>query len=259
MQLTNDNYFSKEANLTYMSVSQFKTFEKCEFMAMQELEGKYSRAESTALLVGSYVDAYYEGTLELFIENHPEIRKRDGTLKADYVQAEQIISRLGRDAMFSKYMSGEKQVIMTGEIEGVPVKCKIDSYHPGKAIVDLKVMRNFEPVYLPGAGRLNFIEGWKYDLQGAVYQEIVRQNTGATLPFFIAAATKEASTDLGIFEVPQEVLNVQLDLFKANVRRYQLIKEGEIEPFRCEKCECCKETKKLSKVISWEELNGYEL
>ena len=39
-----------------------------------------------------------------------------------------------------EYMSGEKQVIMTGEIEGVPVKIKIDSYHPNKMIVDLKVM-----------------------------------------------------------------------------------------------------------------------
>ena len=259
MTLNNDNYFSAEANMEYMSVSQFKSFEKCEYAAMEELRGNYTRPESTALLVGSYIDTYYEGTLDLFIANHPELLKRDGTLKADYVQAESIIQRLTSDEMFSKYMSGEKQVIMTGEIEGVPVKCKIDSYHAGKAIVDLKIMRSFEPVYLPGVGRLNFIEGWRYDLQGAVYQEIVRQNTGETLPFFIAAGTKETATDLGIFEVPQEVLNVQLDLFKGNVRRYQLIKEGEIEPFRCEKCECCRQSKKLTKITTWEELNGYEL
>lgn len=253
------NYFSRENTLNYMSVSQFKSFEKCEFSALEEVNGRYSRAESTALLVGSYVDAYYEGTIDLFVVNHPEILKKDGTLKADYVQAELLIERLKRDKLFSKYMSGEKQVVMTGEIEGIAVKIKIDSYHPGKMIVDLKVMRDFKPIYIPAAGRLNFIEAWRYDLQGAVYQEIVKQNTGETLPFYIAGATKEATPDLAIFEIPQENLDVQLDIFRANVRRYQLIKEGAIEPIRCEHCECCKDTKKLERITTWEELNNYEL
>lgn len=257
--INKDNYFNRENTLNYMSVSQFKSFEKCEFAALEEVNGRYSRSESTALLVGSYVDAYYEGTVDLFVANHPEILKKDGTLKADYIQAELLIERLKRDEMFSRYMSGEKQVVMTGEIEGVAVKIKIDSYHPGKAIVDLKVMRDFKPIYVPAAGRLNFIEAWRYDLQGAVYQEIVKQNTGETLPFYIAGATKEATPDLAIFEVPQENLDVQLDIFRANVRRYQLIKEGEIEPIRCEHCECCKDTKKLERITTWEELNNYEL
>ena len=257
--INKDNYFSPENNQNFMSVSQFKSFEKCEFGALEEIRGKYTREPSTALLVGSYVDAYYEGTLDLFVANHPEILKKDRTLKADYVQAELIIERLKRDEMFSRYMSGEKQVVFTGEIEGVPVKVKVDSYHPGKAIVDLKVMRDFKPIYVPAQGRLNFIEAWRYDLQGAVYQEIVLQNTGTKLPFYIAAATKEPTPDLEIFEIPQEVLDVQLDLFRANVRRYQLIKEGLIEPIRCGRCECCKESKVLNKITSWEELNNYEI
>lgn len=258
MNLDSSNYYSPEANREYMSVSQFKSFEDCEFKAMQELEGHYVREPSTALLVGSYVDAYYSGTLNRFVEDHPEIKKKDGSLKADYVQAELIIDRLNRDEMFTRYLSGEKQVIMTGEIEGVPVKIRIDSYHPGKAIVDLKVMKDFNRVYVPAQGRLNFIEAWRYNLQGAVYQEIVRQNTGKRLSFFIAGVTKEATADLGIFKIPQDELDFQLDLFKAKVERYQLIKEGELEPERCEKCECCKSTKKLNKIITWEELNEYE-
>ena len=143
IELSSSNYYSREANEQYMSVSQFKAFTKCEFAALEEIKGRYSRAESTALLVGSYVDSFFEGTLGLFCFDHPEIMKRDGTLKADYVQAELIIERALKDKVFSKYMSGDKQVIMTGEVEGVPVKVKIDSYHEGKAIVDLKVMRSF--------------------------------------------------------------------------------------------------------------------
>ena len=256
MVLTDANYYSVEANKEYMSVSQFKSFRKCEYAALQEINGEYSRAESTALLVGSYVDAYYEGTLDHFRDTHPDIFKRDGSLKADYAQAELIIRRLRIDPFFSKYMSGDKQLILTGQIEGIPFKCKIDSFHPGKAIVDLKVMRNFEPVYVPGAGKLNFIEAWGYDIQGAVYQEIVRQNTGERLPFYIAAATKEATTDLAVFEVPQEILDVQLDLVKSEVERYQTVKLGLDEPIRCGHCECCKYNKVLDRVTTWEELNN---
>ena len=144
--ITNDNYFSNENQLKYMGVSQFKSFEKCHASAYAEVMGKYEREKTTSLLVGSYVDAHFEGSLDIFKAKNPSLFKRDGGLKADYVKAEEIINRVERDPLFMEYMSGEKQVIMTGEIEGVPVKIKIDSYHPGKMIVDLKIMKDFEPV-----------------------------------------------------------------------------------------------------------------
>ena len=49
--------------MEYMSVSQFKAFEKCQHLALAKVKGKYKREKTTALLVGSYVDAYFEGTL----------------------------------------------------------------------------------------------------------------------------------------------------------------------------------------------------
>lgn len=45
-------------------------------------------------------------------------------------------------------------------------------------------------------GYLDFIRFWGYDTQGAIYQETVRQNTGKRLPFYIAAASKEPTTDI---------------------------------------------------------------
>ncbi len=257
MILTAENYYSQEANRQYMSVSQFKSFEKCEYLALAELNGTYIRPSSTAMLVGSYVDSHFDSSLDIFKAHHPELFKRDGGLKSEYVRAESIIERLERDEMFMRYMAGQKQVIMTGEIEGIPIKIKMDSYHPKKMIVDLKIMRDFAPIYVPEFGRLNFIEAWRYDLQGAVYQEIVRQNTGDRLPFVIAAATKEDVPDLAIFEVPQPNLDAQLEIFKANAPAYQLIKKGVTEPIRCEHCDACKATKILSRILSWEELQGY--
>ena len=56
MILTNDNYYSPEANWEYMSVSQYKQFLKCEAAAMAQLKGEWSQPKTTALLVGSYVD-----------------------------------------------------------------------------------------------------------------------------------------------------------------------------------------------------------
>ena len=186
--LTNENYFDRANQMRYMGVSQFKAFEKCEAAALAEVAGDYERERTTALLVGSYVDAHFEGTLDIFKAKNPEVFTKKGELRSEYKQAEVVINRLERDPLFMFYMNGEKQVIMTGEIEGVPVKIKIDSYHPGKMIVDLKVMKDFQDIYVEGKGRLSWIEAWSYDIQGAVYQEIVRQNTGLKLPFFIKTA-----------------------------------------------------------------------
>ena len=267
MSLTNENYFSLENQMKYMGVSQFKAFEKCPASALAEVMGNFEREKTTALLVGSYVDAHFEGTLDLFKAQNSQLFKRDGTLKSEYIQAEQIIQYLEDDALFMEYMSGEKQVIMTGEIEGVPVKIKIDSYIDGEigkeimrnfpqiadnydlsegAIVDLKIVKDFKPIYVSEKGCLTWIEAWEYDLQGAVYQEIVRQNTGRTLPFFIVAGTKERDhPDKDIIEIPQSYLDVELERFEKDVQYFDAIKKGLIEPERCEHCTYCKSTKVL--------------
>lgn len=238
--------------MEYMSVSQFKAFQKCPASALAEIKGKYQREKTTALLVGSYVDSFFEGTLPKFIRENPEIFKKNGTLKAEYEQAELIIQRILKDNLFVEFLSGEKQVIMMGEINGVKIKIKVDSLHPDK-IVDLKIMRDFESVYAPEFGRLPWFEAWGYDIQGAVYQEVVMQNTGEKLPFFLAGATKEKVTDLDIVHLDQKMLDYALERFKQGVEYFDAIKQGVIEPTRCEKCEYCKNTKVLKEPTEAEE------
>lgn len=252
MKLNSDNYFSPEAMTKYFSVSQFKDFMKCETHALAKLRGEAKIEPSTALLVGSYVDAYYEGTLDAFKEEHPEILKRDGSLKIDFVKAEEVIERTTRDKLFTAYMDGEKQVIFTGELFGYPWKIKVDALHPD-TIVDLKVMKDFSPIYVEGEGRMHWIEAWGYDIQGAVYQEIVRQNTGKKMPFVIAAATKEKTPDIGLFQIPQERLDVALKIVENLIDHIADVKSGLIEPSRCEKCDYCKSTKELTEVVPYDE------
>lgn len=132
-----ENYYSKEANKEYMSVSQYKDFAgtygkmACEFSAIEKLEERWAQKKTAPLLVGSYVDSYFEGTLDEFKKANPEIFTQKGELKANYKQAERIIARMERDPLFMQYMSGEKQVIMTGELFGAEWKIKIDSFVRG--------------------------------------------------------------------------------------------------------------------------------
>ena len=242
MRLTKANYFSAENNMKYMSASQFKSFLECEARTLAELRGEYVREETTALLVGSYVDAYFSNELAEFKSSHPEIFTRQGELKSDYRHAEEIIQRILRDKMFMKYMSGRKQVIKTGKIAGVPFKIKMDSYHKNKAIVDMKIMKDFEPVWKEGKGKLHFIEAWGYDMQGAIYQAV----EGNQLPFILAAATKEKVTDLQLISVSQEVLDVALEIVEEKAQYFQELKKGLHEPERCGHCDYCKQTKVLT-------------
>lgn len=154
LRLTKKNYYSEEANRAYWSASLIKRMLICPASAMEPAP------PSTALLVGSYVDAYFEKTLDKFILEHPEMFRKDGHLKADFVKAEEMIERARSDKVFMEYMRGRKQVIKTGRIAGFPFKIKMDVYKKGARIVDLKTVRNMEPVYRPGEGQITFADAW---------------------------------------------------------------------------------------------------
>ena len=262
--LTNENYFSPENSRKYLGVSQYKSFIGtmgklgCEAQAVALLDEEWNMDDkSTALLVGSYVDAHFEGTLDIFRAKNPEIFKKDGGLKSDYVKANDIINRIEQDQLFMQFMSGEKQTIMTAEMFGSPWKIKIDSYLKGKAIVDLKVMKSLrDRFYHKDFGYMDFIQEWGYDIQGAVYQEVVYRNTGERLPFFIAAASKEKETDIELIWIPDEHLKEKLIEVEQNTPKIMMLKNKEVEPIRCETCDYCKHTKVLKKPIHFSELLG---
>lgn len=258
--------------MAYVSVSQYKDFcgttgkLGCEAMAMAKLRGEIGEVETTPMLVGSYVDAYFEGTLATFVAQHPEIissrGKTAGELKSEYKQAELMIERAIKDEVFMRYMAGDKQVIMTGDIEGVPVKIKIDSCD-GRRLTDLKTVKSItETFYAKDLGqRLNFCEWWGYDLQAAVYREIYRQNTGDLLPFYICAISKDKTDNvphprIKVIEVPPMMMDEKLTEVRRNIVNIQRIKAGDIEPLRCEVCDYCADTEVLDGPISMDMLMG---
>lgn len=261
--LTNENYYSSDADRYYMSVSQFKDFAgtlghgACEATALKKVNRLIPQVKTKALLVGSYIDSYFEGTLDEFKAENPEIFKKTGDkgLLADYKQAEQIISRIENDALFTQYMAGQKQVIMTGNLFGLDWKIKMDSYHPDDKIVDLKVMKDMAPIWSDLThSYMDFIRYWGYDIQGAVYQKIVEINTGKKLPFYIACATKETPCDIEIIEITQPYLDDALKFVQDNIARVTNIKNGISEAQKCHSCYYCKKDKILTAPVSIESI-----
>ena len=246
MKLTNDNYYSVEANKAFWSVSQFKMFEKCEAAGLAESRGDYVREMTDALLLGSYIDAFFTDELNLFLDANGSqmFNKRTGELLAKFKHSDEIIERILAQPKMVEMLEGDKQSIFTAELFGVPWKIKTDVYN-GERIVDLKIVRDFEDIYEKGYGYRSWVEYWGYDIQGAVYQKIEQIATGRDkpLPFYLVAATKEKVPDLKIIQLPQDVLDDALKIVEAKIERFDLIKSGDVEPIRCEKCDYCKATK----------------
>lgn len=270
VKLNNSNYYGAKANHEFMSVSQFKSFQKCPAMALAELKGDYVRPRSKALLLGSFVDEMLTGTkrsqIKFVCENFSELFQKSSKLSkldeaslltfitdywddvfsadnkpyAEIVQALETIARIKKQPLMMRHFKSKHQVIMTGVIAGVPFKIKMDNYKPGEFIADCKYMASlrspnmFEPM----------VKYWGYDLQGAVYQEIVYQNTGKRLPFYLDIATKESPAHLAVAEIKRYDLDEALDTVTTLAPQFQAMKNGIIEPTRCDEYDChyCTET-----------------
>ena len=243
MKLNDDNYYSKESNQEYFSVSQYKDFRKCEALALAKIRGEFEQPTTKAMLIGTLVDRWFEGTLDKLREESPNVFYcRNGALRADFRKANQIIKRVQRDERFMQYMSGEKQKTLTFEMFGVPWKMRMDSFVGGICITDLKVVQNFKSLAF-----------WRYDLQGAVYQAGVEVNSYGRLPFYLAAATKEVVTNFDIFQIDQPTLDMALREIERNMPRFIAVKSEEEEPHYCGVCDYCKSVKK-ARIRNYSEL-----
>ena len=251
LKIDSKNYYSKESSLEYFSVSQFKAFQKCEARAMAELRGEYTPEKGRALILGSFVDEMLTGTRESQVqfieENREQLLKKNGDYYADVAQAVETIERIKTQPKMMHYLNGEHQSIMTGEIEGVPFKIKMDSFDPNEYISDLKYMASLRSpnLFTP------MISYWGYDIQAAVYQEIVFQNIGKRLPFYFVVATKESPAHLAVGQINQYNMDKALDTVKKQIVRFQNIKTGKLQAERCEDygCDYCTSTKIITEPI----------
>lgn len=268
--LTEDNYYSLEANQAYCSASQWKSFmgcpaiPSCEARAMAELRGEYEREITNALYEGQILDTLWElndisdeEKSRIIAERFPDCvstkGETKGQLKYEFRKVMKMYQRTLQDEFFCQLMSGQKQTIMTGTIEGLPFKIKMDAFTPGVCITDLKTTENCARGYTKyvadSGNHENFIRLWGYDTQLAIYREIVRQNTGDTLRCYIAAIDKKAHPLPQTIEIDPKILDEALDSVKRNTWKVIGLKSGEIEAVeRCEECDYCRDTYKCKPI-----------
>lgn len=258
MELNRDNYFSKEAHQEFMSVSQFKDFLFCEEMAVKKISGEWESKEAKKdFLMGHYMHAWNEGCLGDFIIEHPEIFRKDGKKRSDFVKCDLMIERIEREPLVMKSLEGQSEVIFTAELYGAKWKICIDSYnHELKIFCDLKSLKSFYDKFWEN-GLENVFEYRMYFLQMAIYCEIERiannRGPGDYFEPFLGIVSKQEPPDIDLLsfvsdhESLEEFIVKQLNIVKERLPRIIDLKAGKITPGRCGKCEYCRETKRILK------------
>lgn len=254
MELTADNYFSKEAAQEYMSASQFKAFMNCPAAIMAEIGGEYEAEKKTAFTEGHMFEAFVSGGEELFCMRHPEIissqGKTKGNVKSNFQKVVNASEAFNRQGVFCEIVKRcKKQVLVTGTIAGVKFKGLLDLYDPETGeIYDTKCMKNFDEGYSADEGRrVPWWQLWGYHYQAAIYRELARQTFGRETKFSLLAATKEDIPDVAWLEFDNDYLGNILDIIEETAPLYQAVKDGLIDAQRCEKCSYCKSSKIIKK------------
>lgn len=258
MELNSENYFSPEMDKEYMSVSQFKAFKACEAKALHDIDIPDTTYKS-AFLEGHMFESIVTGEGDKFMKEHPEIISSRGAtagqVKAEFQKIINSAEKFNSQKFFSKIINKcEKQVILTGEIEGVKVKCALDLFDKKtNSIYDIKCMKDFkeqwnseEKAYIP------WYYAWGYVLQLAVYREIVKQNFGKEpKEVCLIAATKEDVPDIQALKFSPELLDIELEKFKEHIKHYDDIKKGKAVAVACGECSYCK---KIKEIVEFEEV-----
>ena len=265
MDLLGEDYYSVASARQYWSISQYKRFRECEARALAELEGEWEdQRDNTALLVGNMVHSYFESpeAHKKFMGENADAMiskagKTKGQLKADFLVGQRMIERLEADKQFMEYYVGQKEVAVTGEIEGVEFKGKIDCLNVEKGyFVDIKTTKSdidsMVWVQDEASGRniqVRWFEAWGYVLQMAAYKKMLEEKYGKKFTPIIYAVTKESTPDTrAIVFQSQEKLDYELSELSMLIKRLDDVKKGKEWVTPCGHCEYCK-TKALSQRV----------
>lgn len=259
MDLNNQNYHSNEANRYYMSNSQYKDFLDCEAAAMAKISGALITPPNDACLLGSYVHAWVEGTLDEFKEQNTALFKSNGELYAKYENANSMIETLRNDAFIQFILQGQKEIIMTAEMFGTPWKVKLDVYNPERGrFADLKTVANIRGKHWDKrqGAYVSFVEAFNYIRQMSIYAEIEKRVTGREewIEPLIVAISKEEVPDKEVIGLDPHRMKMELEEVEQNMERIVAVKSGYEQPKRCEHCNYCKRSKQLRTITHYSDL-----
>lgn len=212
MILTEENYYSVEADNEYMSCSQYQGFMECEAKQLAKLQKRWVDKPSDAFLIGNFFHTHFESPeahRQFCLENmerlytKASIKKYENELAAmekelavdgtservpeellEFLspvrQAVKMIEVVENDPLMRKFIDlpGENERIIQGELYGVKWRGKLDKYIPDlRFIIDYKTVANiWETTYNPVTKeRETFVEKYGYLFRAAVYSIIEMQ------------------------------------------------------------------------------------
>jgi hypothetical protein len=168
-----------------------------------------------------------------------------------------MIKTLDDDSYFKGLYQGDKEVIVTGYIDGVAWKGRIDCLNLKRGyFIDLKTTRDIHKRFWNNQDRewQSFVAEYNYQLQMYVYRELIKQTFGVeTTPYIVAVSKEKVPDKLGISIPDYRMLEAEDQIYK-NQDHIEQVKNGLVEPTRCERCDYCKSTAKLRNIVSMDDL-----
>lgn len=268
MILTRENYYTPEADMAYMSCSQYQAFCECEAKEMAILQGRWIPEEKEAFLVGNYFHTYFEGEeahREFIAANADKIFKKQTKAQAaagifekyaPFSMADKMIDTAMGDPVIQSLLElpGENEKILTGEMYGVPWRIRMDKYSPGtRLIIDYKTVANIwetkwsDELHM----RASFIDTYGYMFRAAVYSEIEKQAAQSKKDpqFLIIAISKQDPPDKEVLLLNhKQRYEYELEKVRDKLPKIMAVKEGRVRPTRCGMCDYCRATKRLEGV-----------
>lgn len=262
-----------------MSKSIFQSFEKCEAETLAELKGdwnpddfKKKSNQPDPLIFGNFIHSYFQGKKahesflnkkkvqkEVFKYGNPE----KGTKKAYSEEGEafSLINKLKLNERFNTFYKPQnpkdKEVIVTGKIDGYWWKGKIDSLNlKNRYFCDLKTTKDIHAVNWIKQGdynvKTNFVEAYGYYMQMAIYQELIKQTFDVTcVPLMFVVSKQQPIPEVAnlIFDQSDSrnpevkyLMDDAIQTVKELQPHFWKVLIGEEKPKRCGKCDYCRYT-----------------
>jgi len=178
----------------------------------------------------------------------PAIFDPPGAMKKEFEIVHEMVESVDRQGNLREYMSGEQQVILTDEWDGVPVMGMVDLLNITMGrIVDIKTTKDMDALEWDDKlkCKVPFYERWNYWRQLAVYRDLAKLPKTCNLHNIVTDKPKANPTQQRRYAKSrrfdfndQDRLSEELMMAKGMVAA--MSRTDRDNAIRCGDCECCR-------------------
>ena len=211
----------------YISFSAISRYLECEAKALAIDKEQFIEPQTEAMMLGKVFESTLTGKK---LEQTEGMYKKNGEPYKKVMDAINSALTIRERNDFKNLIKGfDKQV----KVEGDGFLGYLDFYN-GKDIIELKYLKNTEPVWVDGA-KMEFWYGRRYDLQLSIYQRLTNAEN-----VYLAVVTKEVPPMLKLIEFPIRYLVANRFEIDKHKERITTIREGGVKPKKCGICDYCR-------------------